>query len=269
MAQNCRSVPGGGLRAAGATCASAAGGGPVGWLEVSQQPETVATDRKGDSRCEWGELEAYRQLTARASQNGYRVNKVVYRGYAAPDRLQAMHDQAIESRTRLQLERMGDTVLEQAPRLRRAGMTGLPGRNTRLVRGGPMMSYPLRAASGSGSVERLYVSADSPEIAAIGREHGAEIIDRPPELCTPEALGEDAYRHGFEVIRDQLAGAGHELALLIPPFPNAPPVTAALLAQGRQTETVREYRLQQIIFVIPGEASTAVVNQRRSEAVAM
>jgi len=45
-------------------------------------------------------------------------------------------------------------------------------------------------------------------------------------------------------------------------------VTAALLAQGRQTETVREYRLQQIIFVIPGDASTAVVNQRRSEAEA-
>ena len=51
------------------------------------------------------ELDAYRQLVARATQNGYRVNKVVYRGYAAPDRLQAMHDQAIEARTKLQLER--------------------------------------------------------------------------------------------------------------------------------------------------------------------
>ncbi len=51
------------------------------------------------------ELETYRQLTARAAQNGYRVNKVVYRGYGAPDRLQAMHDQAIEARTKLQLER--------------------------------------------------------------------------------------------------------------------------------------------------------------------
>jgi|GEM_PF-643781 len=51
------------------------------------------------------ELETYRQLTARATQNGYRVNKVVYRGYGAPDRLQAMHDQAIEARTKLQLER--------------------------------------------------------------------------------------------------------------------------------------------------------------------
>ncbi|MBN9122171.1 MAG: twin-arginine translocase TatA/TatE family subunit [Planctomycetes bacterium] len=51
------------------------------------------------------ELETYRQLAARALQNGYRVNKVVYRGYDAPARLQAMHDQAIEARTKLQLER--------------------------------------------------------------------------------------------------------------------------------------------------------------------
>ncbi|HSQ54190.1 MAG TPA: hypothetical protein VLM40_00480 [Gemmata sp.] len=51
------------------------------------------------------ELETYKQLTVRATQNGYRINKVVYRGYGAPDRLQAMHDQAIEARTKLQLER--------------------------------------------------------------------------------------------------------------------------------------------------------------------
>ncbi|VTS03017.1 type iv fimbrial assembly protein : Uncharacterized protein OS=Lottia gigantea GN=LOTGIDRAFT_238660 PE=4 SV=1: T2SE_Nter [Gemmata massiliana] len=51
------------------------------------------------------ELETYRQLNARATQNGYRINKVVYRGYGAPDRLQTMHDQAIEARTKLQLER--------------------------------------------------------------------------------------------------------------------------------------------------------------------
>ncbi len=51
------------------------------------------------------ELETYRQLMSRAAQCGYRINKVVYRGYGAPDRLQQMHDQAIEARTKLQLER--------------------------------------------------------------------------------------------------------------------------------------------------------------------
>ncbi len=51
------------------------------------------------------ELDTYKQLTGRASQSGYRINKVVYRGYGAPDSLQHMQDQAIEARTRLQLER--------------------------------------------------------------------------------------------------------------------------------------------------------------------
>src|SRR5438067_12766409 len=37
--------------------------------------------------------------------SGYRIKKVVYRGYGAPERLQQMHDQAIEARTKLQLER--------------------------------------------------------------------------------------------------------------------------------------------------------------------
>jgi hypothetical protein len=51
------------------------------------------------------ELETYRQLTGRAAQSGYRITKVVYRGYGAPDTLQQMHDKAIEARTKLQLDR--------------------------------------------------------------------------------------------------------------------------------------------------------------------
>jgi len=119
--------------------------------------------------------------------------------------------------------------------LGRGGSGGLPGKNTRLVLGRPMMAYPLLAASGSRLVDRVYVSTDSPEIAAIGREHGAEIIDRPPELCTPEALGEDAYKHGFEVIRDQLAAEGEELELLALLFANAPTVSAGLIDEGIET----------------------------------
>lgn len=51
------------------------------------------------------DLAIYRQLTARAAQCGYRIGKVVYRGFDAPASLQQLLDQAIESRTRLQLER--------------------------------------------------------------------------------------------------------------------------------------------------------------------
>ena len=51
------------------------------------------------------EIETYGQLLHRAGQCGYKINNVVYRGYGAPDSLQAMHDEAIQTRTRLQLEK--------------------------------------------------------------------------------------------------------------------------------------------------------------------
>lgn len=54
---------------------------------------------------ELNEQETYQELTARAERIGYRINKVVYRGYDASTKLQAMHDDAIEMRTRLALEK--------------------------------------------------------------------------------------------------------------------------------------------------------------------
>jgi hypothetical protein len=54
---------------------------------------------------ELNDLETYKQLTGRAAQCGYRISNVVYRGYGAADSLQKMHDQAIEARTKLQLDR--------------------------------------------------------------------------------------------------------------------------------------------------------------------
>lgn len=50
------------------------------------------------------ELETYPQLVQRGERIGYKINKVVYRGYHANDALQTMHDHAIETRTRLRLE---------------------------------------------------------------------------------------------------------------------------------------------------------------------
>ena len=48
--------------------------------------------------------ETYPQLAQRAGRIGYRINKVVYRGYEATPKLQSMHDGAIETRTRLKLD---------------------------------------------------------------------------------------------------------------------------------------------------------------------
>ena len=116
--------------------------------------------------------------------------------------------------------------------LGRKGSTGLPGKNLRPVLGRPLVTYPLLAAQASRYVERIYVSTDDPEIAAIAREHDAEVIDRPPELCTPEALGEDAYKHGYEVICERIGDKPEMLALL---FANAPTVSGELIDRGVET----------------------------------
>ena len=108
----------------------------------------------------------------------------------------------------------------------------MPGKNVMPVLGRPLLVYPLLAARGCLLVDRVFVSTDSPEIAEISANHGAAIIDRPAELCTPEALGEDAYRHGFGIIDAIARAESKELELLVLLFANAPTVSAGLIEAG-------------------------------------
>ena len=57
-----------------------------------------------DRAPELNQLPTYKALLEGVKRIGYRINKVVYRGYTASEKLQAMHDNAIETRTRLVLE---------------------------------------------------------------------------------------------------------------------------------------------------------------------
>ena len=116
-----------------------------------------------------------------------------------------------------------------ALRLGREGSEGVPGKNTHPVLGRPMMSYPLLAAKSATLVDEIYVSTDSDNIKNIAQEHGAKIIDRPLELATKEALGEDAYAHGFQCISEQL-GAPPDLTVLL--FCNAPTILAKTIDEG-------------------------------------
>jgi len=49
-------------------------------------------------------LETYPQLVTRSKKIGYDISKVVFRGYHATEKLQAMHDDAIQTRTHLRLQ---------------------------------------------------------------------------------------------------------------------------------------------------------------------
>jgi len=94
------------------------------------------------------------------------------------------------------------------------------------------MAYPLLAAQASKHVDRIYVSTDSEEIMAAGRRYGAEIIVRPPELCTNEALGEDAFAHGYRVIAELLGAEGGSVEMMALLFANAATVSGELIDKG-------------------------------------
>jgi hypothetical protein len=111
----------------------------------------------------------------------------------------------------------------------REGSTGFPGKNTTRVHGRALMEYPLIAATKSKYVDEVYVTTDSKEIKSIGLMYGARPIDRPPELCTAEALGEDVYVHGYNWIKEN---SKSKLELVVLLMANAPMVTGGLIDAG-------------------------------------
>lgn len=57
--------------------------------------------RTGASRL--NSLETYKELTNRASRNGYKIESIIYNGYTSSKELQSIQDNAIEQRTKLRL----------------------------------------------------------------------------------------------------------------------------------------------------------------------
>lgn len=114
----------------------------------------------------------------------------------------------------------------------RAQSTGYPGKNLTVVRGKPLMAWPLAAAKAVKEIDRIYVSTDSSGIMDVARQFGARIIHRPAHLCTKEALGEHAYQHAHEVITAELAKEGKKPELYVLLMANAPTVSTEHLREG-------------------------------------
>jgi CMP-N,N'-diacetyllegionaminic acid synthase len=67
----------------------------------------------------------------------------------------------------------------------RAGSERVPGKNVRRLAGHPLLAYAIETALQSGVCERVVVSTDNDEIAAVARWYGADVpFLRPAELAT-------------------------------------------------------------------------------------
>ncbi|CAG0930074.1 N-acylneuraminate cytidylyltransferase [Planctomycetaceae bacterium] len=85
----------------------------------------------------------------------------------------------------------------------RSGSKGVPGKNIRLLAGRPLLSYAISTASRCRHVNRVVLSTDSPEYAAIGRHFGADTpFLRPAELATDTAIDLGYVRHALEWLEE-------------------------------------------------------------------
>ena len=114
----------------------------------------------------------------------------------------------------------------------RKGSTGFPGKNLFRILGRPLAEYPLLAAKNSRYVDKIFLSTDDQELQNLGRLHSADIIERPADLASNTALGEDAYVHAYGEARKACTQIGSELELLVLLMCNAATVSADLIDEG-------------------------------------
>ena len=80
----------------------------------------------------------------------------------------------------------------------RGGSKRIPRKNIRPFAGKPMIAYAIDAAHKSGAFDHIIVSTDDDEIAAIAKDHGAELpFRRPPELADDMTPTDPVIQHAI------------------------------------------------------------------------
>ena len=97
----------------------------------------------------------------------------------------------------------------------RGGSKRLKNKNIRKFCGKPLITWTIALALSVKEIDTVLVSTDDPRIATISRRHGAEIINRPPQLATDEAMTIDVIHHAVTYMEQM--GRSHELMLYLEP----------------------------------------------------
>lgn len=83
----------------------------------------------------------------------------------------------------------------------RGGSKGIPRKNVLPIAGKPLIAWTIEAALASGALDRVVVTTDDPEIAAVAVAHGAEVpFMRPAELARDETPGIDPVIHALDMV---------------------------------------------------------------------
>lgn len=122
----------------------------------------------------------------------------------------------------------------------RGGSKGVPRKNLRRVGGIPLIARAVDAARRCPSIDRVVVTTDDADIAAVAEEWGAEIVWRPDDLAGDTASSESALLHALGVLEERKVDVG-VLAFLqaTSPFIDTSALEeAVLLVRSRRRDSV-------------------------------
>ncbi len=120
----------------------------------------------------------------------------------------------------------------------RGGSKGLPGKNTRLLAGKPLVAWSVEQALESGRIDCVHVTTDDPAIAEVARAHGADVpYLRPAELAQDTTPTEPVMTYALDWY-ERAARTFDAVVLLQPTSPLRLPGTLAAALEAFERHRV-------------------------------
>lgn len=102
----------------------------------------------------------------------------------------------------------------------RSGSKSVPHKNIRKLNNKPMIAYSIEHALASNYINRVVVSTDSEEYAAIAKAYGAEVpFLRPMELAGDNSLDFDVFYHAVNYLKEKENYEADIIVQLRPTYP--------------------------------------------------
>ena len=144
----------------------------------------------------------------------------------------------------------------------RGGSKRIPRKNIKPFGGLPMIAWSIRAAIDSQCFDRIIVSTDDDEIAAVAQEHGAEVpFVRPAHLSDDHTGTIPVIAHAIDW-QDQHDQAATEVCCI---YATAPFIQAADLQRGLQVlhSTGADYAFTVTSYAFPIQRAIRITAEQR------
>lgn len=125
----------------------------------------------------------------------------------------------------------------------RGGSKRIPRKNIKLFHGKPIIAYSIEAALKSGCFDRVIVSTEDDEIAAIAKHYGADVpFKRPASLADDHAGTISVVAHSIEILLEQSMSIDYVCCL----YP-----TAAFIEPEDLEKSLDLFRKSNVDYLLP------------------